>query len=387
MNNRVIILHAADGASAVPALEERVAAIADRESVAVELDINPSAAPPSWSPGTFVFAVLTDGLDDEPFRSWITDADRADIPLCPIVRTRDDFDFAAVPASLDALTRRNALGLDEPARIDDALAFYLGLGVPREPRIFVSYLRAEATGLAGSIAARMRADGYRVFLDTDYLVGGEPVQAEIEDAIADCDLVVLLESRRVTASRWVEAEMLFAQRARTPIVRIGLPDGHGFAFVNGPRLDWPAGHDPADPVASRRLRAFVNAQVGRRRVFDRTLEGVLREVGRRTAARMLRGTRDGGRRSWLLQQGRRMVLVQAEPAWPGLESWHKLSLDHLDECPGDEGLGLLVTGAPDLTEPLRAAARWAARDLPLHVCTTRTLFTTLRDLLVEGSAS
>lgn len=78
--------------------------------------------------------------------------------------------------------------------------------------LFISYGRADATGLATRLRDDLQKRGYRVWLDTSEIPGGAVWSQNIEDAIEQCDVALTLMSHASLKSQWCRAEQLRAMR-------------------------------------------------------------------------------------------------------------------------------------------------------------------------------
>lgn len=81
----------------------------------------------------------------------------------------------------------------------------------RRRRVFVSYVRREASGLAHQLVDALRPRGFDVFLDLCDVATGEPFQSALKAWLADADMLVLLASPGLELSKWVMDELVFAE--------------------------------------------------------------------------------------------------------------------------------------------------------------------------------
>jgi len=91
------------------------------------------------------------------------------------------------------------------ARMVDALLSAVGL-VREQRRAFISYARAEATGVAEQLATELVTRGYEVFLDTWSVEAGVMFQEALWDRMAGCDVVVFCGTAGALGRRWVREE-------------------------------------------------------------------------------------------------------------------------------------------------------------------------------------
>jgi len=76
-------------------------------------------------------------------------------------------------------------------------------------KIFVSYSRRDKATVY-EIANELRSHGYEVWTDVTGIPGGATWQYEIEEAIENCDVVIVMWSQAAKRSQWVQNEILFA---------------------------------------------------------------------------------------------------------------------------------------------------------------------------------
>ncbi len=75
-------------------------------------------------------------------------------------------------------------------------------------QVFISYAHTPIdTALARYLAARLRDVAVKVWLDESSLKAGDPLQSDIEQAIADSDAGVFLVSRSWLISKWTAFEL------------------------------------------------------------------------------------------------------------------------------------------------------------------------------------
>lgn len=94
-----------------------------------------------------------------------------------------------------------------------------------ERRLFISYRRREARGLAEQLFDALGREGYRVFLDSFSIPPGVDFHAQLHQELADKTLLLVLESRHLSKSEWVEHEVSFARAHRMGLLALHLPLG------------------------------------------------------------------------------------------------------------------------------------------------------------------
>lgn len=91
----------------------------------------------------------------------------------------------------------------------------------RAPLLFLSHVSADREA-ARSLRRWLEREGYRVFMAPDDVRGSAPWQAQIVDAIANCDVVVVLISSGANASEHVQREVSLAMTHEKAILPVRL---------------------------------------------------------------------------------------------------------------------------------------------------------------------
>jgi predicted nucleotide-binding protein len=89
-------------------------------------------------------------------------------------------------------------------------------------RVFVSYSNSDQEYAAG-IFREMATSGMSVWTDNELMVGSDWA-TEIEDALEESDVVVILVSPNSVASEWVNFELGFALSAAKKVVPVLIND-------------------------------------------------------------------------------------------------------------------------------------------------------------------
>jgi hypothetical protein len=110
-----------------------------------------------------------------------------------------------------------------------------GYGLLRERRrLFISYRRADTSGVAAQLYEALDTAGFDVFLDTHgVLRPGEPFQEILWHRLADTDVAILLDSPNFLSSRWTEEELARANTSNIQILQLlwpGQTEGATAAF-------------------------------------------------------------------------------------------------------------------------------------------------------------
>jgi TIR domain-containing protein len=94
----------------------------------------------------------------------------------------------------------------------------------RSRRLFISYKRADAQGVAIQLYEALDHNGFDAFLDTLSIRPGDPFQELLWHRLADTDVVVLLDSPGFLASRWTTKELATANSTNLQILQLTWPD-------------------------------------------------------------------------------------------------------------------------------------------------------------------
>src|SRR5262249_33442990 len=102
------------------------------------------------------------------------------------------------------------------ALVDEVLA--LTWQRRRTRRIFISYRRSDAEGVAQQLHDRYSKIGFDVFLDDVTIQRGANFQAELTRWLDDADAVLLLVSPDMGTSEWVRKEIELAKTRRVGLL-------------------------------------------------------------------------------------------------------------------------------------------------------------------------
>jgi hypothetical protein len=141
----------------------------------------------------------------------------------------------AFPKPPGAAAAIKALAFDASASGPDGRLVHragamLGLRLQgRDAKIFVSYRQTDGTSIAQQLHAHLTSSGHRAFLDQAKEIDGEtailpgsPVQIEIDNALGDANLVLLMDTPQASASRWIKHEIDTADSLLLPILPVCL---------------------------------------------------------------------------------------------------------------------------------------------------------------------
>jgi len=160
-------------------------------------------------------------------------------------------------------------------RLANRVGGMLGLRLQgRDGKIFISYRATDGTAIAEQLHAHLKSLGYSPFLDVAREIDGEttilpgsPVQKQLDEALANANLVLLIDTPSAPASRWIKHEVETADAILLPILPIVFRDtsdpkpGPRFpsllALQRWVRLQRPAETDNP-PLSASQLDQIVN---------------------------------------------------------------------------------------------------------------------------------
>jgi hypothetical protein len=93
--------------------------------------------------------------------------------------------------------------------------------------IFLSYAWRERVE-ALELDAALRDAGFEVWMDHRYLRAEEDILFQLDKAIHDCTLFVMMPPRQRSQTRWMRTELEMARAYAKPILRCAIPP-RGFA--------------------------------------------------------------------------------------------------------------------------------------------------------------
>lgn len=154
------------------------------------------------------------------------------IPVLPVYRSSDAERVAAMLPR--RITHLNAVDWDQNRPLAlAALLRLLGL-VEDERRVFLSYVRRDAAGIAEQLHRALQERQFDVFLDRFSVPPGDDFTRRLTEDLADKAFMLLLESNGVRESRWVQYEITYALSHRLAVLATTLPgvDEASFAPVD-----------------------------------------------------------------------------------------------------------------------------------------------------------
>lgn len=153
-------------------------------------------------------------------QTWVL---RAGIPLIPLVSENGQVS-AELPINLRHLNAKTLGSADGAQSAAAAIMESLRL-LPRQRRVFVSYVRKEARDAALQLFAELESRQFQVFVDTHGVRPGEVFQAALWQKLCDSDVMVMLDTASYFHRQWTREEYGKANLKKAAILRVGFP-GH-----------------------------------------------------------------------------------------------------------------------------------------------------------------
>ena len=91
-------------------------------------------------------------------------------------------------------------------------------------KVFISYCRKDTSRFAYQLYDELNHRGYDVFLDSYSIDYGLDFQEELQEFLADSDIMVFLRSEQSAKSRWVQAELAKVNRLQIGVVEVQWPE-------------------------------------------------------------------------------------------------------------------------------------------------------------------
>lgn len=164
-------------------------------------------------------------------------------------------------------------------RLANRVGAMLGLRVQgRDAKMFISYRQLDGAEIAKQLFVHLESIGYRPYLDEAQEVDGEtkilpgtPVQQQIDDALSNANLVLLIDTTSAPSSLWIKHEVDTADGLLLPILPICFRDAadpkHGPRFRSLLALQrWVSIQSPAKtaspPLTAEQLDKIANEAEG-----------------------------------------------------------------------------------------------------------------------------
>ncbi|MBL8601140.1 MAG: toll/interleukin-1 receptor domain-containing protein [Myxococcales bacterium] len=142
--------------------------------------------------------------------------------VLPVVPTTDNFP-AQVPPALRPI---NAFSLNpaDTTLTDVAARVFEEFRLLRhERKVFISYRRDESRAVALQLFQHLEERGFSPFLDTHRITTGVDFQESLMDELSDADVVVMLDTPRITESHWAMEEIRRAGHLGVGILQVLWP--------------------------------------------------------------------------------------------------------------------------------------------------------------------
>lgn len=206
-------------------LTARLTAVADQYGMTIPDDLAiRSAADAGDRNPTASIAALYFGGDPAIDTALVDELEAACIPIVPIVPPAGKVS-TAIPAELQAINAFFFDPSDPELHALTALALEcLGL-LRRQRRVFVSYRRDDSRAVAVQLHDELSGRGFDVFLDTHDILPGDVFQEMLWHRLADCDVVIMLDTKDYFGSKWTKQELGRSLAQGIQILRIIWP-GH-----------------------------------------------------------------------------------------------------------------------------------------------------------------
>lgn len=226
------------------------------------------------------------GNEDAPipqkieYENWLRAGDGTSVlPVVPATAV-----FSSV-VPWEPLNKRNAYIWTE--RVGDAAAAVVALAgvAPEDNRLFVSYIRKEADPLAVQVFHALAERGFDVFVDRFRVPPGVDFQQRLSDELAHKAMILVLESKSILRSPWVEHELSFAKKHALGHLALHLPGGARVPHIDdGFREEL----EESDLIGTRRpgsrkLHPSALARVVRRIIDEHARAHTRRRTGLRTS--------------------------------------------------------------------------------------------------------
>lgn len=159
------------------------------------------------------------------------------IPVLPVVENLVAFK-ESVPKELAPYNGVEVRKEDDCKKIVTYLLYEFRL-VRGKKKIFISYCRKDADRFAHRLHDELVHRKYDVFLDSYSIEDGRDFQAELQEYLADSDVMVFFHSPESANSRWVQEELTKANRLQIGVVEVQWPDYAKKNTILEPGLTYP----------------------------------------------------------------------------------------------------------------------------------------------------
>jgi hypothetical protein len=224
-----------------------------------EIDVLVGAATASRNPKAAAVALYF-GSDPAVDADKVDELEAAKVPVVPVVPEGIASFSKAVPTALHPV---NACTIPaDDLRLDTLASVALeivGL-LHRQRRVFVSYRRTDSRDAAVQLHDELSGRGFDVFLDTHDIRPGADFQEMLWHRLVDCDVMIVLDTKKYLDSKWTPQEIGRAQALGIQILRVVWPGHKGTAHLSLSDTIVLAKGD----LCRKRLSAAVVSEVSRR---------------------------------------------------------------------------------------------------------------------------
>jgi hypothetical protein len=91
---------------------------------------------------------------------------------------------------------------------------------PDKPTVFISYSKNDWQGFVAGLVSELARESQKVWIDQNYIIGGDDWMDAIGDALQVCDTLLLVLSPEALTSRYVKMEYRYFFRQEKPIIPI-----------------------------------------------------------------------------------------------------------------------------------------------------------------------
>lgn len=242
-------------------IEARIAEAADAFSLSVPDDVvvRHGAAVSGRNPKAASVALYFGG-DPTVDAQSVDMLEAAKVPVIPVVVEGMSI-TETIPVAIQPINACIVQPDDERLNALAAVALEVVGLLHRQRRIFVSYRRTDARDIAVQLHDELSSRGFDVFLDTHDIRPGTDFQEMLWHRLADCDVMIMLDTKDYFASKWTKQELGRSLALGIQILRIVWPDHSGSRHLS---LSDTISLADADIDTDKRLSALRISEVAKR---------------------------------------------------------------------------------------------------------------------------
>jgi len=242
-------------------IEARIAEAADAFSLSVPDDVvvRHGAAVSGRNPKAASVALYFGG-DPTVDAQSVDMLEAAKVPVVPVVVEGTSI-AETIPVAIQPINACIVQPDDERLNALAAVALEVVGLLHRQRRIFVSYRRTDARDIAVQLHDELSSRGFDVFLDTHDIRPGADFQEMLWHRLADCDVMIMLDTKDYFASKWTKQELGRSLALGIQILRIVWPDHSGSRHLS---LSDTISLADADIDTDKRLSALRISEVAKR---------------------------------------------------------------------------------------------------------------------------